>query len=235
MKEVYIESIVTSSSENLDIKSLIPDANMRRRMTALNKCATMIGIAAIKLSNITPETIITATGYGFLNDSEKFLNDMLSSEQLSPTPFIQSTFNTVGSNVATITKNNSANITYVNGYQSFADALLDAQMRLCIDDCKAILIIAFDEVTDTVLNIAKRIDKNTQRPSNNISAVAMVITANKTERSVAHYSVGNLQQINIHQHLTIHTAELAIKLASHICDGKLDNPLADYGINVTLI
>ena len=73
------------------------------------------------MADVPPEAIITATSLGCLADTEKFLSSMVNNEpsMLNPTPFIQSTFNTIGGQLALITGNKGANITYVHRGFSF--------------------------------------------------------------------------------------------------------------------
>lgn len=52
------------------------------------------------------DAIITATGLGCLADTEKFMNALMDNREqmLNPTAFIQSTFNTVGAQLALLLK-----------------------------------------------------------------------------------------------------------------------------------
>ena len=100
----YIDKIVTDRNVVTDIKQLIPDAGLRRRMSKVVKTAVATAIETIGgVENIDSlDGIITATGWGCLTDSERFLRNIIVDKEqlLNPTPFIQSTFNTVGGQIA---------------------------------------------------------------------------------------------------------------------------------------
>ena len=126
----YIDKIVTDRDVVTDIKQLIPDAGLRRRMSKVIKMAVATAIETIggveEIDSL--DGIITATGWGCLTDSERFLRNIIADKEqlLNPTPFIQSTFNTVGGQIALLRHNHCYNVTFVNRSHSFEDALLDA-------------------------------------------------------------------------------------------------------------
>ncbi len=156
--ELYINSISSSASE-LDFKALIPDANMRRRMSPIVKMGVSTAMECIRQSETQPiDAIITATGLGCLADSEKFLKSILDNNELllNPTPFIQSTFNTIGGQIALITGNHSYNMTYSHREASFESALLDAVLLLN-EEKENILVGAADEMTPTQTKIMERL------------------------------------------------------------------------------
>ncbi|MBP5366112.1 MAG: beta-ketoacyl synthase chain length factor [Bacteroidales bacterium] len=157
MNPVYI-SAATSYSDEWDLKTLIPDANMRRRMSRLVKMGVASGLQCLAEAGIgSPDAIITASGYGCLTDSEKFLTTLIANKEqlLNPTPFIQSTFNTIGSQIAILTKCKRYNMTYVDGAESFTSALLDAMLSVG-DGAKTVLVGITDELTPTLTDILKR-------------------------------------------------------------------------------
>ena len=130
----FIDSIKTDTSLSSDIRATIPDAGMRRRMSRLLRKAVATAVECCggteRLKNL--DAIITATGWGFLEDSGSFLRNIISTggQMLNPTPFIQSTFNTAGGYLARLGLNHCYNITYVNRSHSFEDALLDAAIQI---------------------------------------------------------------------------------------------------------
>lgn len=156
----YINKIKRDSDITSDIKTLIPDAGLRRRMSRVIK--TSVATAVECLGGVDEisvlDAIITATGWGCLTDSEKFLRNIIvdKEQMLNPTPFIQSTFNTVGGQIALLRHNHCYNVTYVNRSHSFEDALLDAMMRISDGESKRILIGAFDEQTPSQHRIMER-------------------------------------------------------------------------------
>ena len=185
---LYIENIVTDKLIQSDIKTLIPDAGLRRRMSRVIKMAVSTAVECLggveKIAGL--DAIITATGYGCLADSERFLRNVIVDKEdlLNPTPFIQSTFNTVGGQIALLGHNHCYNMTYVNRSHSFEDALLDAFMRLADEESSRILVGAFDEKTDSQYEIMRRMGvwRNTECGE---GAMFAVVTAGKSCDTIA--------------------------------------------------
>lgn len=142
-----------------DYKNLIQNAALRRRMSRIVKMG--VGCAMECIGNIPQDkidAIITATGLGCLADTEKFMDNLLDNHEqlLSPTPFIQSTHNTVGAQIAQLCNNQRYNMTYVHRGLSFESALLDGLLRLSEGD-RNVLAGGFDEMTPTSYAILKRL------------------------------------------------------------------------------
>ena len=184
----YVGNIVTDDSRQEDIKALIPDATMRRRMSRILKMSVPAAVECAGGIDRVPEldAIITATSLGCLADSEVFLRNMISGGEqlLNPTPFIQSTFNTAGGQVACLGHNHCYNMTYVNRGHSFEDALLDAYMRIADGESSDVLIGAFDERTDSQYDIMRRMGLFRQYDYKE-GCVFVRLSAEKTAESVA--------------------------------------------------
>ena len=119
-----------------------------RRMGKLMKAATLTSLMALREAGIgCPDAIITATANGMLETSEKFLVDMVDNgeETLSPTLFMQSTHNTIGSAIAIRTKCHGYNITYTQGKDSMKWALRDAERLIRMGKAKTVLVGCHDE------------------------------------------------------------------------------------------
>lgn len=144
-----------------DYKTLIPNPMLRRRMSHVIKMGVACGLECI---GETPkediQAIITATGLGCLADTEKFMNTLLDNNEqlLNPTAFIQSTFNTIGAQIALLCGNQAYNVTYVHRGFSFESALLDALLRLEEGD-RNVLAGAFDEITPTSCILQERMGR----------------------------------------------------------------------------
>ena len=141
------------------IRILSPMSTLRRRMSRIVKMGVACGLEC--MGELSPEKIqgiITATGLGCLTDTEKFLNNLLDNEErmLNPTPFIQSTFNTIGAQIALIHQIHAYNMTYVHRGLSFESALLDAMMKI-EEGSENILVGAIDEMTETCYTIQQRL------------------------------------------------------------------------------
>jgi hypothetical protein len=156
----YVNIASSSDALSRDIRELIPAPEVRRRMSRVLKMAVSTGMEALASlpQGERVSAIITATRLGCLADSERFLRDIIEDETTaSPTPFIQSTFNTVGGQIALLTRNHCYNMTYVHGEHGFSSALIDAMVQ--IDECGAehVLVGVFDEATPTRERIIERL------------------------------------------------------------------------------
>lgn len=145
------------TADEPDYKPIITNAGMRRRMSHIIKMGTTAALQCLG-SEFQPEAIITATGLGCLADTEKFMGQLLDNQEqlLNPTAFIQSTFNTIGAQIALLRKLEGYNMTYVHRAQSVESALLDASLLL--DEGRHnILVGAIDEMYQTPCLIKKRL------------------------------------------------------------------------------
>ena len=135
-----------------DFTSYINPAQLRRlsRMLRIGLSAAIICLRDAKNEN--PDGVITSTGYGFLVDTARFLTELLTQQekQLTPTYFMQSTYNALGGLVALYVKCTGYNTTHVNKGFAFETALWDAMMHLQVDDSLHFLVGSYDEA-DSVL------------------------------------------------------------------------------------
>ncbi|MDR2622596.1 MAG: beta-ketoacyl synthase chain length factor [Dysgonamonadaceae bacterium] len=160
--KVYItssSSINPGFSGEPDYKDFIRDATVRRRMSRAVKMGVAAALQCLSGTETAPDAIITATGLGCLGDTEKFLKILIENGEdlLNPTPFIQSTFNTVGAQIAIILKNMNYNNTYVHRGIAFESALLDGMMKLSEGEAKNVLVGSYEELTDTSLAVQSRL------------------------------------------------------------------------------
>ncbi len=156
-------------------KEFIP-AEMIRRMGRIIK----MGVTASKLclrdagsssgSNmereIIPQAIITGTGLGCMEDTEKFLTSMIRNKEefLTPTSFIQSTHNTVAGQIALLIKCHGYNFTYVHRGVSFESALLDAMTQFEMGELSDALVGGTDELTVNSFAITSRLGYWKRKP-----------------------------------------------------------------------
>ncbi len=140
-------------------KEYIPP-RMARRMSRVIK----MGVASARMSLDdagieVPQAIITGTGLGCLQDTEKFLSGMIDNEEemLNPTAFMQSTHNTIGAQIALLLKCYEYNYTYVHRGFSFENALQDGMLQLADGERDNVLVGGFDEFTENVYEITKRL------------------------------------------------------------------------------
>ena len=134
-------------------------AGEARRMGKLMKAATITSMRALRQAGVErPDAIITATAYGMLETSERFLTDMVENgeEMLSPTLFMQSTHNTIGSALAIRLKCHGYNITYSQGADSFRWALRDAKRLIETGKAKTVLVGQHDEATPMMQHFCRQ-------------------------------------------------------------------------------
>lgn len=131
-----------------------------RRMGLILKRAMATSITALKEAEIEmPDAIVTATGLGCIENTEKFLKAL--SEQgencLQPTFFINSTHNTIGSYIAVQMKCHGYNNTHVHRGISFESALLDAFVKIKLGKLNNALVGAHDEMTPDYFTLLNRV------------------------------------------------------------------------------
>ena len=128
-----------------------------RRLGPMLKRTMAVSVQALRNAGeddaaFIPDAIITGTAWGNAESSETFLRDMLigGEQLLKPTPFMQSTHNTIGSLIAISTKNHGYNNTHSQGEDSLRMALLDAWMLMQQDQIKSALVGLHDSVPSSV-------------------------------------------------------------------------------------
>lgn len=136
------------------------DPRAIRRMSKIIRMSVATAALALKEAGIErPDAIITGTGLGCITDTTQFLTKLIENreEVLNPTPFIQSTHNTMASQIALLFQCLGYNQTYSQRGFSFEDALQDAMMLLKENSAKQILVGGVDEATDISTEILERI------------------------------------------------------------------------------
>ncbi len=130
-------------------KDYISPVALRRMAKGVRNGIVASSIALKEADVSSVDAIITGTGVGCIEDSEKFLNLVIDNneEYLTPISFIQSTHNAVGTQIALGLKCKSYNLTYANSAVSFETALLDAKMLIEEDEASAVLVGGIDEMT----------------------------------------------------------------------------------------
>lgn len=148
-REVYIRAVVKLGAEDPDFREVITPMEARR-MGRLFKRAVWCSSKALQEAQLEmPDAIITATDYGCMENSEAFLQGVLNPEEgaMSPTRFMQSTHNTIGSLIAIRMHCHGYNATYSHTGCSFRSALEDAMMQLQLGDIDSALVGWYDERT----------------------------------------------------------------------------------------
>lgn len=112
----------------------IPPMQLRRMSRSL-KMGLVAALDCLQQTNIAAEevdAIEVGTAYGLHVDSAIFLTNMIARNEtaLNPTPFIQSTHNTISGAIALSLQCTGHNMTFVHKGLSFEHALLDAELLL---------------------------------------------------------------------------------------------------------
>jgi 3-oxoacyl-[acyl-carrier-protein] synthase II len=131
-----------------------------RRMSRVMKMGLASALLCLKDAGIEiPEAIITSTGLGCVEDSDKFLTSLIENNEtmLNPTPFIQSTHNTIGAQIALQLKCYGYNSTYAGRGACFEMALLDSLMLLDEKEVNNVLVGGYDELTPNLITILYRL------------------------------------------------------------------------------
>ena len=166
---------ITSEDELSEIRDFVKPLEARR-MGKLMKASLLSSLKALRQAGIDcPDAIITGTSLGCWENTEALLIQIEQEGEvmLSPTYFMQSTHNTIGSNIAIRTHCHGYNITYTQGDDSLEWALRDARRLLQSGHCKTVLVGCHDETTPLYRSLMERLGV-TDLPS--IHSIAIVLT-----------------------------------------------------------
>ena len=150
-----------------------------RRMSKLMRSSLLASLKALEEAGIeTPEAIVTGTAMGCLANSEQLLVKMIEEGEvsMSPTLFMQSTHNTISSNIAIHLGCHGYNTTYTQDEDSLSWALRDARQLLKSGRCKSVLVGCHDEATPTYQRMQERLGVKV-RPA--FHSIAIVLTCGK--------------------------------------------------------
>lgn len=132
-----------------DFKQFLPIPIMRRLGRLLRR-ATVTSTEVLKGFEAEDlDGIISGTGLGCIENTEKFLTSMIENDEryLQPTYFMQSTHNTIGSQVALYLKCKGYNNTYSHRGTSFDSALFDAYVQMNLGHLHKVIVGSHDELT----------------------------------------------------------------------------------------
>ena len=147
-------------SEEPDYKMFISPMEARRIGTLVKRALVTSADALRKGQCEMPDAIISGTGLGCVEHTEKFLNAVIDNDEecLPPTAFMQSTHNTIGSQIALRLKCHGYNCTYSHRGTSFESALFDAFMQLKLNQIQSALVGAHDEMTPDYFLMLSKLD-----------------------------------------------------------------------------
>ena len=180
VKEIQVAARVEINSEDelAEIRDFVKPLEARR-MGKIMKSSLHSSLKALQQAGIEkPDAIITGTALGCLENSEQLLLQLKEEGEvmLKPTYFMQSTHNTISSNIAIRLKCHGYNVTYTQDEQSLEWALRDARMLLMSGKAKSVLVGLHDETTPLYRELMGRLGVH-HLP--NIHSIAMILTCGK--------------------------------------------------------
>ena len=155
-----------------------------RRMGPVLKRAVAVTDTALKLASLeNPDAIVCGTGLGCIDNTEKFLKAMIENDEmcLQPTFFINSTHNTIASQIASYLKCNGYNSTYSHLGISFESALLDILMQMELGEIRTAVAGAFDEMSQTFMALFRKVGYSSSPMGE--CAVSVVLGNERTDAS----------------------------------------------------
>lgn len=174
-----LSKVEISSDEDLaEIREYVKPLEARR-MSKIMKSSLLSSLKALKQAGIeTPDAIITGTSMGCLENSEHLLLQLINEGEtmLKPTYFMQSTHNTISSNIAIHLGCHGYNITYTQDKDSMDWALRDANQLLKSGKCKTVLVGCHDETTPLYRQMMERLGHHNLQ---SIHSLAFVLTCGK--------------------------------------------------------
>ena len=131
----------------------IPAGILRR----MGKAVRMGVGAALPLLGDPADGIIIGTSNGGMEDSIRFLNQLIEYEEgmLAPGNFVQSTANAIAAQLGMISANRGYNSTHVHRGHAFENALIDASLLLAENPHNQYIVGAVDEISTYNYHIEK--------------------------------------------------------------------------------
>lgn len=179
MRDVKIKVLskveINSEEQLTDIRKYVKPLEVRR-MGKIMKSSLLSSLEALQRAGIeVPDSIITGTAYGCLENSERLMEQIKEEGEgmLKPTFFMQSTHNTIGSNIAIKTHCHGYNVTYTQESHSLEWAIRDAELLLRSGKVKNVLVGCHDESTPLFNTL---LEKSGEKPLPSVHSVAMVLS-----------------------------------------------------------
>lgn len=171
-----------------------------RRMGKLLKRVIVTARNTLQQASLEmPDAIISGTGLGCIDNTEKFIYSIMENKEqfLQPTFFMQSTHNILSSMIAIELKCHGYNNTFVHRGTSFENALLDACLQFRNNRIKTALLGGYDELTEDYYVFFKRLgifefENDFSSPKKHCfageAAVSMLLTSEKRENALCEVS-----------------------------------------------
>lgn len=140
-----------------DFKQYI-DVKLLRRMSKVLRMGVATAKNCLTKAKIEqPDAIVVGTGLGCLDDTTKFLNILIENNEsmLNPTPFIQSTHNTIAGQIALMLQCKGYNLTFTQKSLSFETALMDAFTLFSFQQANSVLLGGVDEFNHELMELVE--------------------------------------------------------------------------------
>ncbi|CAN5383906.1 beta-ketoacyl synthase chain length factor [soil metagenome] len=163
-RETWLRPIEPDYSKLIDHKAL-------RRMSHVIRMGVATARKCLDQASVSmPDAIMVGTAYGSLESSSSFLISTIerNEEDLSPKEFMQSTHNTVASQIALSLKCHGHNNNFGHKGFSFESAVQEGIMLLNDQDAASVLVGGIDEMTDTSFAILSRLGLYKRNPVLNL-------------------------------------------------------------------
>ncbi|HMH23376.1 MAG TPA: beta-ketoacyl synthase chain length factor [Puia sp.] len=151
-------NVLTGSADN-KLRATEPSyegipAGTLRRMSKSVKLGVGAALPLLR-DAAAPDGILIGTGNGGMEDSVRFLKQIIEykEEALAPGTFVQSTPNSIASQIALLSNNKGYNITHVHRGLAFENAAIDVGMLLAEHPLKSFLLGGVDEISSYNFNL----------------------------------------------------------------------------------
>ena len=145
-----------------DYKPFIASMQARRMSNVLKRAISSAKTATLGMAGDTLDGILTGTGLGCISNTRKYLQSMLEGgeEGLSPSLFMQSTQNTIGSQIAIALQCHNYNITFSHRGTSFDSALYNALLKFELGEFHNALVCGVDEMDEECFAITEELEQS---------------------------------------------------------------------------
>ncbi|MGL4909100.1 MAG: beta-ketoacyl synthase chain length factor [Bacteroidales bacterium] len=236
---LHFEPMSYNRAQDPNIKEWIAPMVARRMSPIVKRAIITAKVALQKANKKQVDAIICGTGLGCVENTEKFLDTLVrNGEQfLQPTHFIQSTHNTIASQIALLIGCNGYNSTYVHRGVSFESALLDGFLQFRLGKIESALIGGHEEITPNYFKMLCKINYWRDNAFAGEGGVSFVVD-NEKKNAIAKISA--VQICNNPEKITTQAKQM-IKFASAVMlgisgDRQNDKVYADfmenYGVDI---
>ncbi len=234
----YYENIFPAVSPNY--KEFIKPMALRRMSKAIKMGVTSAKIALKEAEIEIPDAIITGTGEGCKQDTEKFLENLLDQDEklLTPTSFIQSTHNTIGGQIALNLGCKNYNVTYTQNSVSLETAFLDAHMQFSENlEINSVLIGGVDEISEKITSFRKLDGQLKSKPIKNLDLLKEDSTGTITSEGAHFFNLSKERKENTYAEFqsvsiknVIHPEKINGEIEVFLKQNKLDSGAIDVVI-----